>query len=188
MVLVNTTYTNPVRTTRMAGLKSALQKPLIEPLLHLTIWLSPLVRVMNWLSYLNGSAHRSAERSGFSGRETRGQLDFVARYTPRTSPAVLARGMLGMLRYDATDALPAIPVPTLIVTGDRDPVCKPSASERMRAEIPAATLLALSPAKHQGLIEHHGQFDKAVAAFLPCRATPAPESRLQPTAGAPAGI
>ena len=47
LVLVNTTYTNPVRTTSMAGLKTALQKPLFEPLLHLTIGLSPLVRVMN---------------------------------------------------------------------------------------------------------------------------------------------
>jgi pimeloyl-ACP methyl ester carboxylesterase len=173
MVLVNTTYTNPVRTTRMAGLMTALQKPLIEPLLHLTIWLSPLVRVMNWLSYWNGSAHRSSERSGFSGRETRGQLDFVARYTPRTSPAVLARGMFGMLRYDATDTLRAVGVPTLVVTGDRDPVCKPSASERMRAEIPGADeLLTLSPAKHQGLLEHHGQFNEGVAAFVARCRTP----------------
>jgi pimeloyl-ACP methyl ester carboxylesterase len=166
MVLVNTTYTNPLRTTRMAGLASALQKPVIEPLLHMTIWLSPLVRVMNWMSYLNGSAHRSAEKSGFSGRETRGQLDFVARYTPRTSPAVLARGMLGMLRYDATDTLRGIAVPVLVVTGDRDSVCKPQASERMRADIPEATLLTLSPAKHEGLIEHHGQFNEAISAFI----------------------
>jgi pimeloyl-ACP methyl ester carboxylesterase len=165
MVLANTTYTNPVRTTRMAALKSALQKSLIEPLLHLTIWLSPLVRVMNWLSFWNGSAHRSAERSGFSGRETRGQLDFVARYTPRTSPAVLARGMLGMLRYDATDALRTIRVPTLVVAGDRDPVCKPDASARMRADIPEASLLALAPAKHQAPIEHHARFGEAVATF-----------------------
>jgi pimeloyl-ACP methyl ester carboxylesterase len=166
LVLVHTTYTNPVRTTSMAGLKTALQKPLIEPLLHLTIALSPLVRVMNKLSYWNGSAHRSSEKSGFSGNETRGQLDFVASYTPRTSPAVLARGMFGMLRYDATDVLRTITSPTLVVAGDRDPVCKPEASERMRADIPAAELLTLSPAKHEGLIEHHGPFAEAVRSFV----------------------
>src|SRR5437879_5474749 len=34
--------------------------------------LAPVVWLMNWLSYLNGSAHRSTERSSFSGRESRG--------------------------------------------------------------------------------------------------------------------
>ena len=167
LVLVNTTYTNPVRTTSMAGLMTALQKPVFEPLLHLTIWMAPLVRVMNWLSYWNGSAHKSAESSGFSGNETRGQLDFVAGYTPRTPPAVAARGMLGMLRYDATDTLRTIGVPTLVITGDHDSVCKPEASERMRAEIPGAEeLVTLSPAKHEGLIEHHENFADAVRGFV----------------------
>ncbi|HEX2212505.1 MAG TPA: hypothetical protein VHH12_03420, partial [Mycobacterium sp.] len=100
LVLVHTTYTNPVRTTRWAGLLTALQKPVIEPLLHLTIWLSPLVWLMNWLSYLNGSAHRSTRTQSFGGTETWGQLDFAARYMPHASPAVLARGMFGMLAYD----------------------------------------------------------------------------------------
>ena len=165
LVLVNTTYTNPMRTTSKAALKTALQKPIFEPLLHLTIWLSPLVRVMNWLSYWNGSAHKSSESSGFSGKETRGQLDFIASYTPRTSPAVGARGMLGMLRYDATDTLRNISVPTLVITGDKDPVCKPEASERMRADIPTAQLVTFSPAKHEGLLEHHEKFSEAVHSF-----------------------
>ena len=46
IALVQTTYTNPVRTTNMAGLLTALERPIIVPLLHLTIWLSPLL----WLS------------------------------------------------------------------------------------------------------------------------------------------
>jgi hypothetical protein len=35
VVLLNTTYTNPVRTTTFSGLFSALQKPVLEPLMHL---------------------------------------------------------------------------------------------------------------------------------------------------------
>ena len=166
LILVNTTYTNPVRTTSMAGLKMALQKPVFEPLLHLTIWLSPLVRVMNWMSYWNGSAHKSSESSGFSGKETRGQLDFVASYTPRASPAVTARGMLGMLRYDASDTLRTVSVPTLVITGDKDSVCKPEASEHMRATIPRAELVTFSPAKHEGLLEHHEKFSEAIRVFV----------------------
>ncbi len=166
LALVNTTYTNPVRTTSMAALKTAIQKPVLEPLLHLTIVLSPLVRAMNWLSYWNGSAHKSSESSGFSGNETRGQLDFVAAYTPRTPPDVAARGMLGMLRYDATDTLRTISVPTLVITGDRDSVCKPEASHHMHAQIPAAELVTFSPAKHEGLLEHHAKFSEAIGAFV----------------------
>ena len=120
LVLVHTTPTNPVRTTRNAGLYTALQKPLIEPLLHLTIWLSPLVWAMNWMSYLNGSAHRSTEKESFAGTETRGQLDFATRFMPHASPAVLARGMFGMLAYDASATLKTIDVPVLVVPGDRD--------------------------------------------------------------------
>ena len=37
LVLAHTSYTNPVRTTKMAALYTAIEKPVIIPLLHLTI-------------------------------------------------------------------------------------------------------------------------------------------------------
>jgi pimeloyl-ACP methyl ester carboxylesterase len=37
LVLVHTTYTNPVRMTKLAGLTTMLERPVIVPLLHLTI-------------------------------------------------------------------------------------------------------------------------------------------------------
>jgi pimeloyl-ACP methyl ester carboxylesterase len=95
LVLVDTTYTNPVQTTTGSGFFRAVQKPILEPLLHLMIWLSPLVWLMNWLSYFNGSAHLLSIFTGFAGSETRGQLDFATRFTPQASPAVQARNTLG---------------------------------------------------------------------------------------------
>ena len=112
LVLAHTSYTNPVRTTKMAAFYTAIETPVIIPLLHLTIALWPLVWVMNWLSYLNGSAHRSTHKESFAGTETRGELDFCARFMPHARPDVLARGMLGMIGYDATATLPTIPIPT----------------------------------------------------------------------------
>src|ERR1700683_2304397 len=147
IALVQTTYTNLVRTTSMAGLFTALERPLIVPLLHLTIWLSPLIWLSNVMSYLNGSALLSTRSSGFAGTETWEELNFVARFQPQASPAVMARGMLGMLRYDATAVLKGINVPALIVSGDKDTVCKPEASDRMYRDIPGATLTYLAPAK-----------------------------------------
>src|SRR5580700_8925671 len=165
IALVQTTYTNPVRTTHMAGLLTALERPVIVPLLHLTIWLSPLIWLSNLMSYLNGSALLSTKSSGFAGTETWEELDFVARFQLQASPAVLARGMLGMLRYDATAVLKGINVPALVLAGDRDSVCKPEASERMRRDIPGAQLTHLVPAKHMGLIEHHTRFAQIVKTF-----------------------
>jgi pimeloyl-ACP methyl ester carboxylesterase len=165
LVLVHTTYTNPVRTTRMAGFYTAIERPVIIPLLYLTIALWPLVWAMNWLGYLNGSVHRSTNKESFSGRETRGQLDFIARLPLRYRPDVLARGMLGMISYDATNALPMIDVPTLVVVGDQDTTTLPEAGEYIASHVPSAELVTLSPAKHMGLFEHHGRFDQLVSRF-----------------------
>lgn len=165
LVLVHTTYRNPVRTTQMAGLYTAIEKPVLIPLMHLTIALWPLFWLMTWMSYLNGSAHRSTHKSSFAGNETRGQLDFVARFMPHGRPDVLARGMLGMIAYDATEVLGRINVPTLVVVGDQDSTTKPEAGAFIASRVPRAELVTLAPAKHMGLLEHHDRFDRLVAEF-----------------------
>jgi pimeloyl-ACP methyl ester carboxylesterase len=119
----------------------------------------------NVMSYLNGSAFLATKSSGFAGTETWEELDFVARFQLQASPAVMARGMLGMLEYDATTVLKDINVPALVLAGDRDSVCKPEASERMKRDIPDAQLTHLAPAKHMGLIEHHTRFARIVRTF-----------------------
>lgn len=166
LVLAQSTYTNPVQTTAHAGLYSALQKPVLEPLCHLMVWTAPLLWLLNWLSYLNGSAHRSTERSTFSGRESRGQLGLLTRLFCKAWPGVVARGMLAMFRYDATATLATIPVPTLVVTGERDETCKPEASVFMSRSIPGAKLVTLAEAKHGGVFEFHARFDMELAEFV----------------------
>jgi pimeloyl-ACP methyl ester carboxylesterase len=183
IALIQTTYTNPVRTTTPAGLLTALEHPLIIPLLHLTIWLAPLVWLMNQLSYLNASFHLSSKGSGFAGTETWEQVEHVGRLGVKAWPAVLARGMLGMLRYDATATLKTMMVPTLVIAGDHDPVCKPEASRRMRYDIACSDLAMLKPAKHMGLIEHHQHFARHVSQFaLTCLShEPHPLREVKPT-------
>ena len=170
LVLIDTTYTNPLRTMAWKKLATVLQKPLIEPLLHLQIWLSPLVWIMNWASYLNGSAHWSAARTSFAGTQTRSQLDFVASFQPRHSPAVLARGALGMLRYDASKILSQIRIPTLVLCGDQDTVTLPEASEHIDGEVPTASLHKLVPGKHCAHIEHDSDFAGRVGEFCHIKA------------------
>jgi pimeloyl-ACP methyl ester carboxylesterase len=165
LVLVNTTYTNPVLTTSFSKLWRALQAPLLTPLLYLTIWVSPIVRLMNWLSYLNGFTHIQTALTGFAGHETRGQLDFTAQFTPRCSPAVLARGGLATFAYNEAATLVSIDVPTLVLTGHLDRVLVPEASAYLRDVIPTAELVCLRPAGHMGLLEQHERFNDEVARF-----------------------
>ena len=165
LVLVHTTYTDPVRTTKGASWKTKLEGPVLVPSLHLMIGLWPIVWAMNWLSYLNGSFHRSTHKQSFAGTETRGQLDFAAGFLPRARPDVLARGMFGMMHYDARATLPTIGIPTLVVAADQDITCLPEASETMALEIPGASIATLAPARHMGPIERNAEFDAAVTEF-----------------------
>jgi pimeloyl-ACP methyl ester carboxylesterase len=178
LVLVHTTYTNPVRTAKGAAVYTALENPVIIPLLYLTIGLAPIVWLMNWMRYFNGSAHVSTIRSGFAGTQTWEQVDFMARFQPIAWPGVIARGMLGMLKYDATDTLRTISVPTLVIPGDRDPVCPPEAGEKIARDVPDAQLERLVPAKHSGLFERNEDFAKMVSRFVSSCSTVTASSSL----------
>jgi pimeloyl-ACP methyl ester carboxylesterase len=181
LVLVHTTHTNPVHTKVPTWLLPVLEKPVLRPLCYLSIALSPVVWLLHALSYLNGSAHWSNHRSLFAGTETKGELEFVTRYMIKMWPAVIARGSLGMFEYDATDVLPAITVPTLVVAADRDTTTVPEASERIAKDIPAAQLVTLSPARHMGLMERRAEFAEAVDRF--CESVAATRGKV-PTAAA----
>lgn len=165
LILVDGTYTNPLKTSILSKLLLALQKPLLEPLLHLAIALSPLLWFTSWLNYLNGSALLTTEISGFTGRETRGQLNFSNLIGIKASPGVLARGVLAMFKFDETAVLPKISVPTLVIVGNSDIATRPFASKRISAEIPQAELTVLSPGGHMVLMERNQQFAEVVRTF-----------------------
>lgn len=165
IVELNTTYTNPIKTTQGAALNEALQKPLFEPLLHVITFLSPAVRVLNWLSYQSGLTHLQNASQSFAGAETREQLDFTSQYSYQSSPAIVARGTLGMLHWDATAVLSQIAVPVLIVTSEQDTTTLPSARDFMAMTIPGSKKLSISPAAHLGPIEQNTRYNEAIRDF-----------------------
>ncbi|HVJ82353.1 MAG TPA: alpha/beta fold hydrolase [Planctomycetia bacterium] len=165
LVIVNSTFINPCRTAKQAALYVALQKPILEPLCRLQIGLAPLFWAMNALAYLNGSAHWSTSRTSFSGKETRNQLGFLTRYYATSWPSVIARGFLGMFRYDVAGALAKIETPALIITAEKDELCRPSASEHMASTMPNARLETIEGARHCGGFEHAERLEDLIAAF-----------------------
>jgi pimeloyl-ACP methyl ester carboxylesterase len=166
LIIVDSTPTNPTRTTEMGGLLAALQKPVLEPLAWVMVALAPLVWVMNVLSYLNGSSHWSNYRTSFSWKGTWEQLDFVTRYPLELWPGAYARGCIGMFRYDAADVLGSVRVPTLVVVGDRDRVTVPAAAEAIRRGIPGAELVTVSSAGHMVPIQRPDELAGVVRGFL----------------------
>lgn len=165
-VLVDTTHTDPTTTVAGGPVFHALKTPVLAPLCHLMIWLSPLVWFGNQLSFANGTAHAVSALVGCGGSQTRSQLDFATSLTVSAWPGTLARGFLAMMRYDRTAVLPRIDKPTLIVCGEEDHVTELRASEVMRDAIPDARLIVLRRAGHMSFMERYEMFDRELLEFV----------------------
>lgn len=165
-VLQHTTYTNPVRTTILSRLMTAIQRPVLTPICYLLIFLSPVVWLFRWMGYLNGNAHVMTRFLTFSGTQSSKQLDYSTLLSTMTSPAVMARCCLGMFRYDVTQHLKNISVPTLIIAANKDRLTKPAASEYMKQHLSNARLVTVAPGNHQGLLERHKEVNEATERFI----------------------
>ena len=70
------------------------------------------------------------------------------------------------LRHDTADRLNRLVVPTLIMTGDDDPLVPPENSNIMKELIPRAELFVLPGGRHCVVIEKADQFNEKVIDFL----------------------
>ncbi len=165
VVLIDTTHQDPTATMWLGGLWRALKAPLIRPLMHLSIWLSPLVWLSSWQGYLSGSNHIVMRLTGFGRFATRGQVELTARLAAKGSPAVQALGNLAMLRWRMTDDLAAIAAPTLVLTGTRDIVTLPIASRQIAGGVPGAILKEVKGCGHMGFMEGHDRYVAETLAF-----------------------
>lgn len=164
IVLINTTYLNPLRTMILSPLLLALQKPVLEPVFHIMRWLQPLVWLGAWQGYLSGSAH-IANRFGFGKYVTRSQLEHTTLLATRNPPGVQARGNLAMFHWDATDALAGLGVPLLVLGGDRDIITKVEAS-RTIAQSGAGGFEVVEGVNHMGFLERADLYHLAIENFV----------------------
>jgi len=165
VVLVNTTYTNPLRTMILSPLMVALRKPILEPMMRLAVWLQPLAWAGAWQGYLSGSAH-AANRIGFGRFVTQSQLEHNTLLATRNPPGVLGRGNLAMFRWDAEAALPVLSVPTLVLGGDLDIVTKLEASQHIARGAPGAVLEVIQGVNHMGFLERADLYNAAISRFV----------------------
>jgi len=114
---------------------------------------------MTWLSYLNGSLYISVEISGFTGTETRGQLNLQLSYRLWVR-LVFLLAALAMFNYDETRTLGTINVPALVLRRFRHSH-SPSASAH-ESGITSSRTRYLA---RVGLMEQNLQFAEAVSTF-----------------------
>ena len=173
--LINTTYTNPLKTMILSQLAQAIRWPVLEPVMRLTIMLQPLVWLSAWQSYFSGSAHLS-NRMGFGKYVTRSQLEHTTLLSTRNAPGNIARGNLAMFRWDATGALSHVRPPILVIGGAADIVTKPEASRTIASTNPNAQLQLVEGVNHMGFLERSDKYNGAVSAFAHALR---PDSRLE---------
>ena len=162
-ILLNTTYTNPLRTMVLRRWVSALQKPVLEPMCYLTILLQPLAWLNDWQSYLSGSAHL-ANRFQFGKDVTRRQLEHTTLLATRNPPAALAKSTLGMFRWQGL-SVDHMGVPTLIIGGDIDIVTKAEASRAIKAKLADSRLKIMGSSNHMGVVEQWNEYRGAITDF-----------------------
>jgi len=165
IVLLNTTFTNPIDTVFGAIVFKALRWPLIEPMLFLTSMLQPLAWLDAWRAYLSGSAH-IANRVQFGRKVTRSQLNAVTLLGTRNPQGVLAQGNLGMFRWDASEAMKGYDGPVLIIGGRVDLATKIEASRTIASDAPRARLIEVDDVNHNGFLENALAYNKAIIDFV----------------------
>ena len=163
-VLVNTTYTNPLKTMVLSGLAQAIRWPLLEPIMRLGILLQPLVWLSAWQSYLTGSAHL-ANWLGIGRFVTRSQLEHTTLLSTRNPPGNINRGNLAMFRWDATGAMAETTPPLLVLSGTVDIVTKPEAGNEISVSNPSGAYSAIEGANHMGFLEQPYIYNAEIAAF-----------------------
>ncbi len=166
LVLMNTTYINPIHTSILSRFLILIQNILLKPILYLQVYTWPIWQLNNILSFLNGGNHLAALVSGFSGKQTKQEFDLTARFMTSARVDVVNKGNLAMMKFDNNSRLKDISIPTLILAGSKDIMTKPDASAYMASQIPDSQLNIISGANHMGLLEYHQDYLVALRAWL----------------------
>lgn len=102
----------------------------------------------------------------------KGWLPPYLQHMARLDPRVFFALALAIRDHDASDLLPRIDVPVLVVAGDRDFFCPPRVAKEMAGLIPGAELLVIPGGSHAAIIEQPDLFDLRLGRFLEERVYP----------------
>ncbi|MBS0296566.1 MAG: alpha/beta hydrolase [Proteobacteria bacterium] len=131
----------------------SVRKPLLEPLIRLSIAASPLVHLFAWASYLNGLAVLITRAFGFGPDPARRDVDCTAWLSTRQAPSVLAKGLRALLEWDGAGVAGEVTVPLLTASASADLLIKPAESAATAKAAPFGRHVEIEAAGHMGLLE-----------------------------------
>jgi pimeloyl-ACP methyl ester carboxylesterase len=140
--------------------------PAPSPLLRLAAALSPLIGLVNRLVYFSGLGHLATAQAVFGGRESRGQLDLVARSAAFTQPRIGVREAAAMAGFDPGPVLAALTVPLLLMSGERSRLVRPAELHDAAAGLPAATAVVLPHSGSLSFLERSAEFEQRLRDWL----------------------
>ncbi len=164
IILQHGSFTNPLKTSAFPWL-AKVWKPLLEPFFKGVKTFSGLVWFFAWLYYLSGLSVLFYRFLFFTGSQTPKQLLFISRIAAGCPPAVLAEGMLQLVKHEATDALGRFSMPALVIGAPDDRLVRPDACRFIAGQIPKGIYVTV-PGGHQSLVEHPHRINKALWGFL----------------------
>ena len=157
-------YRTPLRTFYGTDL-AARVAPVALPLMHAL----PRASLLLWRAIVNNTLTYPAAVHVAKAVGPRAKAVDMAGYFEYVSlldPLLLAKMIRGMHNNDASDLLPNVKVPVLIVHGTKDPFTPLVVAEEMAAAIPDATLVVIENAAHTMPIEYPAEVAGEVRTFL----------------------
>lgn len=163
LVLVNTTFTDAIKTVAAAEVLGPLER-------HFG---GVVRRVFDSPRRAEVARLRSDDLSywlvrlfGFGPDASVTQIEYVRKVLACFPSPELLETIQGLRRFDMEEALDAIDVPTLIIAGADDRITTVRASHKMADSIPGARLVVLDRTGHVSMLEREGEFNEWVEKFL----------------------
>ena len=174
MVLINGTFGRPFETAFRSQWMRKVGKPFLEVMPRLT----PLFRLSRPLVAKTPLFINTVKMLGLVGPTLDHevfydlcddwlQLDFDA----------YSKTFEALAEHDASDCLPNIECPTLIIAGEKDLFTPKEVAERMRAEIPQAELVIVQNGSHYTPVEYPASVNLHIETFLTNRVFVRPKKR-----------
>ena len=169
IVALNGTFGNPFKT--------AFNSPLIEPLVPLMVGgmkaSAPVMPLLAPFAERVDAVLPLARMAGLVGPGLREEVfyDLVSDFV-RLDFKAYAQIFAHLGDHDASDYLPRVKLPTLIMTGERDLFTPPRCSRRMAELVPDAELMILPKATHYAPVECPEIINEALDTFINERVEP----------------
>lgn len=163
IVLVNTTYTDAVKTLFAAEVIGPVERATRGVLARVfdDPRASQMVRLRgDDLSYV------LVKLFGFGPGASKTQVEYVRGLLSAFPSPPLIETLKGLRDFDVEDALGSVDVPTLVIAGGDDRITTVRASRRIAEDIPQSRLVVFDKAGHTSMMERNVDFNDEIRRFL----------------------